>query len=139
MTFGAHTDGSAGKHLIRYTAEFTNWHKAKVHSGRHPLEYMSTEVARSPLRIKHLGWSREAERRRKHEWYLQIDDKPFAGNAALYSRIMDPNPTLKPWDPKLEYRLSVMAPMRSMLSPVVYAKPHSLVSAKRPLMSSASP
>ncbi|MGC6508866.1 MAG: glycosyltransferase family 2 protein [Myxococcota bacterium] len=85
-------------HLIRYRPEFTKWHKAKVHSGRHPLEYMSTEVAKCPLRIKHLGWSREAERRRKHEWYLQIDDKPYAGNAALYSHIMDPNPTLKPWD-----------------------------------------
>lgn len=84
-------------HLIRYTTEYTRWHKAKVHSGRHPLDYLNLDALKHPLRIKHLGWSREAERLRKHEWYLKIDERPNEGNLNLYKHIADPNPVLRPW------------------------------------------
>lgn len=84
-------------HLIRFQKEHYQWSKVKVHCGRHPIEYLQSPVHHHPLRIQHLGWSRESERRRKYDWYMQIDEKPADLNESLYQHIMDSTPTLKAW------------------------------------------
>ena len=71
---------------------------AAQHCGRFPLEITQLSYELSDIRLKHLGWSREIDRKNKFERYLQLDPNGEFGNMHQYLSICDENPNLKPFD-----------------------------------------
>lgn len=67
------------------------------HCGRWPLDITKLRTATSDLRLKHLGWSRAADRRAKYERYRRLDPKAEHGSHAQYESILEPNPHLVCW------------------------------------------
>ena len=64
------------------------------HCGRWPLAVSKLRAATSDLRLKHLGWAREADRVRKFERYQQLDPQGRHGSLLQYASILDRSPNL---------------------------------------------
>jgi glycosyltransferase involved in cell wall biosynthesis len=80
---------------VRYKERFIyHWLNKKLHCGRFPGN-ASQKCYPTMIPIKHMGWSREADRIKKHERYLQCDPDGKNGIMEQYISIMDTNPTLK--------------------------------------------
>ncbi len=84
--------------LVRYRPHFPAvWSETPVHCGRMPWNIFSLPNAISPFRLKHMGWAKESERRRKYERYNESDPDGSYGSKAQYESIMDANPLLVEW------------------------------------------
>lgn len=84
--------------LIRYQPNFEyRWHETGQHCGRLPFNVDELSGRGDGLRIKHLGWMKEEDRKAKLERYKKDDPGFLMGNAGQYKSILDPHPQLKEW------------------------------------------
>lgn len=51
----------------------------------------------APLRMQHLGYTRDEDKQAKYERYMKLDAGDFHARTHIES-ILDPNPTLVPWE-----------------------------------------
>lgn len=72
--------------------------KLAQHCGRFPQETVHFSYAFSDVRLKHLGWSCQADRKRKFDRYLRLDPHGEFGSMPQYLSILDPHPTLVPFN-----------------------------------------
>ena len=81
--------------MVRYRKGFDyQWLEKPLHCGRFPAN-ASNSCYPTMIPIKHMGWSREADREKKFERYMRIDPCGENGILAQYQSIMDENPTLR--------------------------------------------
>ncbi len=76
------------------------WPERNLHCGRLPTAVRGRpnhRTLRSALRIQHLGWATEADRRQKYERYMSLDPAGEWGSASQYASILDETPALRPW------------------------------------------
>ena len=84
--------------LIRCLPGFPyRWRETPQHCGRLPENILDLPYTNSSLRVKHLGWAREEDRRAKYDRYLQLDPGAVFGNLNQYKSILDSNPNLIKW------------------------------------------
>jgi hypothetical protein len=62
-----------------------------------PMNVLELPAATTDLRVKHMGWSRPEERKRKLARYQALDPEARFGSAEQYASILDPAPNLVPW------------------------------------------
>lgn len=85
--------------LVRWDPNMgDDWRIMDHHCGRWPLAVDGLRGSGAPLRVKHLGWSRQADREAKYERYMVNDPEGKWGSLAQYESILDPNPNLIPWE-----------------------------------------
>ena len=81
--------------LLRYQPKFKyKFRKTNQHCGRLPKNVYYLNYVNSNIRIKHYGWSREADRLRKYDRYMKLDSDGKYGNKLQYESILDKNPNL---------------------------------------------
>lgn len=81
--------------LIRYQPNFKyRFRKTKQHCGRMPKNVLVLPFVNSDLRLKHLGWSIEADRVEKYKRYSQFDKDGKDGISEQYKSILSENPNL---------------------------------------------
>lgn len=73
------------------------WQETDQHCGRLPRDVMGLTLARSDLRLKHLGWANPRDREAKYERYKRLDPDGKFGIPAQYQSILDATPNLVPW------------------------------------------
>ncbi|MGQ9778299.1 MAG: glycosyltransferase family 2 protein [Bacillota bacterium] len=84
--------------LVRYRADFRyEWRDTPQHGGRFPWNIALLKNANSPLRVKHLGWMRPADRLAKYYRYKRLDPDARYGIRGQYLSILDPRPNLVRW------------------------------------------
>jgi len=84
--------------LLRFRPDFAyRWKETAQHCGRMPVNVLDLPGARSPVRLKHLGWSNPADRLAKYERYMKLDPEGKFGILGQYKSIMDEHPILVPW------------------------------------------
>ena len=85
--------------MLRYhkDAEYL-FRQADQHCGRMPANVFDFKHELSHYRVKHLGWSREADRIAKYHRYLTLDPMGTYGSLAQYFSILDPEPALVKWE-----------------------------------------
>ncbi|MCM3758431.1 glycosyltransferase [Sporosarcina aquimarina] len=84
--------------LIRYRKDFEyEWRETPQHCGRFPANIFELNHELSNLRLKHLGWAKEADRMYKFNRYQQLDPDGIYGDKAQYQSILDPSPNLIRW------------------------------------------
>jgi glycosyltransferase involved in cell wall biosynthesis len=84
--------------LVRYTPDFRYaWHETPQHCGRMPFNVMDLNTAAVDLGVKHMGWADANERARKYARYQALDPDARFGIREQYESILDPTPTLVPW------------------------------------------
>lgn len=84
--------------LIRYQPNFEyKWREIGQHCGRFPYNLDELPGRGDGLRIKHLGWMKEEDRKAKFERYKKDDPGFLMGNAGQYKSILDKNPRLSAW------------------------------------------
>jgi cellulose synthase/poly-beta-1,6-N-acetylglucosamine synthase-like glycosyltransferase len=84
--------------LLRYTPDYLyRWTETPQHCGRMPSNLSWFNSAAIDLRVKHMGWSDPHERQRKYERYAKLDPGARYGIREQYESILDPQPTLVPW------------------------------------------
>ena len=85
--------------LLRYRPEFEyRWKETPQHCGRFPDNIFELPHELSELRIKHYGWRDPDDRLRKLERYRKLDPEALYGWREQYESILDPEPTLVPWE-----------------------------------------
>lgn len=85
--------------LVRWNPNMSDeWRLADHHCGRWPIAADGLRAKGAPLRVKHLGWSRPADRQAKYERYMANDPEGRFGSLAQYQSILDPTPNLVPWE-----------------------------------------
>ncbi|MFZ5828403.1 MAG: glycosyltransferase [Bacillota bacterium] len=92
--------------LVRPLPELeASWPARDQHCGRFPTAVARLPALQSPVRLKHLGWSRPEDRQRKYQRYMQLDPDGRFGIREQYHSILDPNPHLVRWieaEPEVE-------------------------------------
>jgi hypothetical protein len=89
--------------LLRYRPDFAyRWRETPLHCGRFPENIFQLPNALSPIRLKHMGWSRREDRLEKHFRYLRLDPEGKYGWKEQYLSILDENPHLLPWSEEEE-------------------------------------
>ncbi|CAI6085453.1 glycosyltransferase [Cohnella sp. JJ-181] len=84
--------------LIRYRSAFPyRWRETPQHCGRFPENVFDLPHRLSPLRVKHFGWAREADRREKLRRYRELDPDAAYGWREQYDSILDAQPNLIEW------------------------------------------
>ena len=85
--------------LVRYQPgmEYA-WQQTPQHCGRLPLNTKYMRWANSSVRVKHFGWASPADRITKYFRYKQLDPGWYYGIKEQYLSILDPRPTLLPWN-----------------------------------------
>lgn len=75
------------------------WFQKDQHCGAWPPGFIESRRRwlRSGLRIQHLGWSREPDRKAKYERYMRLDPEGKHGSLPQYRSILDPHPNLVEW------------------------------------------
>jgi hypothetical protein len=85
--------------LVRWNPNLPDaWREMDHHCGRWPLAVDGLTVKRAPLGVKHLGWSRPADRQAKYERYMVNDPDGRWGSLAQYKSILDERPNLIAWE-----------------------------------------
>lgn len=85
--------------LVRWNPNMADaWRTMDHHCGRWPLSVDGLRGRGAPQRVKHLGWSRPADRQAKYERYMVNDPEGRWGSLAQYQSILDPEPNLVPWE-----------------------------------------
>lgn len=86
--------------LVRAVPGFRwRWRETALHCGRIPENALELVTGCSELRIKHMGWSRAADRERKFADYLRRDRDGRFGSMAQYYSILDKHPRVYRWEP----------------------------------------
>lgn len=82
--------------LVRYQPKYHyKFNHKKQHSERYPDNLLDTMTyCDYPLRIKHLGWLKDADKKRKYQRYMELDPEGKDGSLAQYNSILDKNPKL---------------------------------------------
>lgn len=81
--------------LLRYQPNFKyKFNMNNHHCGRMPMNVFRQDYANVDVRVKHYGWSREADRKAKYERYMQLDPGGKLGSLPQYQSIMDEAPNL---------------------------------------------
>ena len=81
--------------LIRYQPKFHyKFIKAKQHCGRMPKNVLRLNYINSDIKIKHLGWLNDEDKKSKYERYLKLDSKGKYGNIEQYKSILNKDPNL---------------------------------------------
>jgi hypothetical protein len=84
--------------LVRYQPDFDyTWQNTPQHCGRLPENILSLPKATSEFRLKHYGWAKEDDRKRKYERYKKLDPDAIYGSKSQYESILADNPNLKEW------------------------------------------
>jgi GT2 family glycosyltransferase len=84
--------------MFRYTPFFGYaWKNTAQHCGRYPRNLEFFELGHCDIKIRHMGWSREADRIAKYKRYMELDPQGRFGSMAQYQSILDPSPHLVPW------------------------------------------
>jgi hypothetical protein len=85
--------------LVRYNPDVVyTWQETAQHCGRMPSNVLGDfNAAAADLAVKHMGWSTEAERKRKYARYQELDPGARYGARAQYESILDPAPNLTEW------------------------------------------
>lgn len=84
--------------MFRYTPFFDYmWKDALQHCGRFPKNLSYFDLLACDIGVRHMGWSREADRIEKYNRYRRLDPDGKYGSVAQYQSILDPKPTLRPW------------------------------------------
>jgi len=78
---------------VRYDDRDYIWHEKTLHCGRFPAN-ASGSMLPTQIPIKHMGWSKEEDRIRKYNRYMEIDPLGKNGILAQYKSILDENPQL---------------------------------------------
>jgi len=85
--------------MVRYLPGFPyEWRETPQHCGRFPKNIANLRWVTSPLRVKHLGWMKPADRLAKYYRYKRLDPGGHYGIREQYLSILDPKPNLVPWD-----------------------------------------
>ena len=85
--------------LVRYRTDFMyRWRETPLHCGRLPENILELPHRASDLRIRHMGWAREADRIAKHQRYMETDPEGRYGDLAQYRSILDLTPRCIPWE-----------------------------------------
>lgn len=85
--------------LVRYQPNYSyRWNEKPLHCGRFPANIHELPAATSDLRVKHFGWAREEDRKKKYQRYLELDPEGKYGIIEQYESILDPEPNLKKWE-----------------------------------------
>lgn len=81
--------------LLRYQPKFHyKFRKTAQPCGRVPKNIYMLNNVNCDIRIKHYGWSKSSDRKRKYERYMNLDGDGKYGNIEQYKSIMDKNPNL---------------------------------------------
>jgi hypothetical protein len=89
---------SARTFMLRYTPDYLfRWTTTPQHCGRMPSNLAWFNSAAIDLRVKHMGWANPSERQRKYDRYKELDPGAIYGIREQYDSILDPSPTLVPW------------------------------------------
>lgn len=84
-----------GTFLIRVLPKYAyKFRKTNQHCGRLPKNLNNMSFINSDIRLKHYGWAREEDRKRKYDRYLSLDPNGKFGNMEQYKSIMDKHPHL---------------------------------------------
>lgn len=91
---------SAHTRYVPFMIRYQPWFKYKFkntrqHCGRVPKNVLLLPYANTRLRIKHLGWLNEQDRKAKYERYMRLDPDGKFGYREQYESILDPEPHLK--------------------------------------------
>ena len=82
--------------LLRYQPNFRyKFKNTSQHCGRMPYNVLNLDYANLDIRIKHYGWSREEDRKKKYDRYMELDSEGKNGNLEQYKSILDENPHLE--------------------------------------------
>lgn len=85
--------------LLRYKKEFHyTWKMQPQHCGRFPQNISQLSGAFCPLRLKHYGWARPADRIAKYQRYKKLDPNAKYGIQEQYDSILDEHPHLVVWE-----------------------------------------
>ncbi|HEU4965343.1 MAG TPA: glycosyltransferase [Bacilli bacterium] len=85
--------------LVRYQEGYDyRWKETAQHCGRIPENTTELPAGKSDLRVKHMGWSKAAERVFKYKRYQQLDPDAKYGWKEQYESILDANPRLVRWE-----------------------------------------
>jgi hypothetical protein len=85
--------------LVRYKADLPYaWKETPQHCGRFPLTISHFAYWCHPLRVKHMGWAREEDRRDKYDRYMRLDGEGRYGWKEQYESILDPAPNTIAWE-----------------------------------------
>ncbi|MEF3312922.1 glycosyltransferase [Paenibacillus sp. GYB004] len=85
--------------LVRYKADLPYaWKETPQHCGRFPLTISQFSYWCHPLRVKHMGWAREEDRRAKYDRYMRLDGEGRYGWKEQYESILDPAPNTIAWE-----------------------------------------
>lgn len=81
--------------LIRYQPNFKyKFIKQKQHCGRMPKNVLRLNFINSDIRLKHLGWLNDEDKKAKYDRYLKLDHDGIYGNMKQYKSILDQKPKL---------------------------------------------
>ena len=81
--------------LIRYQPNFKyKFLKQNHHCGRMPKNVLRLNYINSDIRLKHLGWLDDEDKKNKYDRYKKLDKDGIYGNNAQYESILDKNPNL---------------------------------------------
>lgn len=84
--------------LMRYKPDYTYvWKETPQHCGRFPANLEGLPQFDSRYRVKHYGWARLEDRKRKYERYRRLDPQAIYGIRRQYDSILDSYPHLLPW------------------------------------------
>jgi cellulose synthase/poly-beta-1,6-N-acetylglucosamine synthase-like glycosyltransferase len=97
--------------MVRYQPFFEyKWQETSLHCGRFPFNILEQTTIYSHVRVKHFGWAKEEDRRKKFERYMELDPDGKFGIMAQYQSILDDNPNLEDFEvstPKIPSILSI--------------------------------
>ena len=81
--------------LIRYQPKFHyKFIKSKQHCGRMPKNVLRLNYINSDIKLKHLGWLKDEDKKYKYDRYLKLDNEGKYGNIEQYKSILDKEPNL---------------------------------------------
>lgn len=84
--------------LLRYRPDFQYvWKETPQHCGRFPANLEDFPRCNVKYRIKHFGWARLEDRKRKYERYRRLDPEAIYGIRRQYDSILDSYPHLVQW------------------------------------------
>lgn len=77
----------------------------KLHCGRFPIDKRYVGCTVSGITIRHMGWSKAEDRKRKYKRYLELDPIGTYGSTLQYESILDKKPNLEEYDLKKIWRM----------------------------------
>ena len=82
--------------MIRYQPKFKyKYQRKKIHCDRLPYNAVTTlTVCNYPLKVQHLGWLRDEDKKKKYDRYMSLDSEDKFGSMEQYKSILDKEPNL---------------------------------------------